>query len=125
FVLLVPLYAEAQAQEFSICSQKATEFGQSVLKKERRPFGRLAPSFPREGITCRRRRERSRRDGSATSKKCRRRRRPAFPCRRRSSSCDWPECRAKRDTGGSRQHGVRRARGCIPAYRVRRHGLRP
>src|SRR5690606_18889688 len=31
------------AQEFSKYTQKATEFGQSVLKKERRPRGRLSP----------------------------------------------------------------------------------
>jgi hypothetical protein len=45
FIYLRPVgpivHAKRAAEEFSKCFQKATEFGQSMLKKERRPRGRL------------------------------------------------------------------------------------
>src|SRR5690606_31008030 len=53
-----PSVRRSAAEEFSKYTQKATEFGQNVLKKERRPRGRLSHLPSEEGITCRRRRER-------------------------------------------------------------------
>src|SRR5690606_20460660 len=89
-----------------------------LWKSKRRPPG--PPSrirLPEVQLSCPR-------GGSATSRKCRRRRRPAFPCRKKSSASGLQERRAQRDIPWRPWRGAHRAPGCIRGYRVRRRGLR-